>query len=107
VEAYLECGLLEKDSETAVLRCDPELEAQIFEAVPLDVWRYAKKIACPVLAIRGERSDVFTADSAERLKRLLADYELATIPNAGHFVPMGQPEACAAVIREFIRRRLQ
>jgi pimeloyl-ACP methyl ester carboxylesterase len=106
VEAYLECGLLEKDTETAVLKCDPELEAQIFESVPLDVWRYAKKIACPVLAIRGERSDVFTADSAERLKRLLSDYELATIPGAGHFVPMGKPEACAAVITEFIRRKL-
>jgi len=106
VEAYLECGLLEKDSETAVLKCDPELEAQIFESVPLDVWRYARKIACPVLAIRGERSDVFTADSAERLKRLLADCELATIPNAGHFVPMGNPEACAAVIMEFIQRKL-
>ncbi|MEE4604660.1 MAG: alpha/beta hydrolase, partial [Desulfobacteraceae bacterium] len=32
VEAYLECGLLEKDSETAILKCDPELEAQIFES---------------------------------------------------------------------------
>jgi pimeloyl-ACP methyl ester carboxylesterase len=106
VEAYLECGLLEKDSETAVLKCDPELEAQIFEAVPLDVWRYAENIVCPVLAIRGDRSDVFTPGSAERLKRLISDYELATIPNAGHFVPMGQPEACAAVIREFIRRKL-
>jgi len=106
VEAYLECGLLEKDTETAVLKCDPELEAQIFESVPLDVWRYAKKIACPVLAIRGERSDVFTADSAERLKRLLPDYEFAAIPGAGHFVPMGKPEACAVVITEFIRRRL-
>ena len=107
VEAYLECGLLEKDSETAVLKCDPELEAQIFESVPLDVWRYAKMISCPVLAIRGERSDVFTADSAERLKRLISDYELVTIPHAGHFVPMGQPQACAAIIREFIRRRLK
>ena len=106
VEAYLECGLLEKDTETAVLKCDPELEAQIFESVPLDVWRYAKMIACPVLAIRGERSDVFTADSAERLKRLLSDYELSAIPGAGHFVPMGKPEACAAVIMEFIRRKL-
>ena len=47
VEAYLECGLLEKDPQTAVLKCDPELEAQIFEAVPLDVWHYAEKIACP------------------------------------------------------------
>jgi len=105
VEAYLECGLLEKDSETAVLKCDPELEAQIFESVPLDVWRYAKKISCPVLAIRGEHSDVFTADSAERLKHIISDYELSTIPGAGHFVPMGKPEQCARVITEFIQRR--
>ena len=106
VEAYLECGLLEKDTQTAILKCDPELEAQIFESVPFDVWKYAKKISCPVLAIRGEQSEVFTADSAERLNRLVADYELATIPDSGHFVPMGKPERCARVIKEFIRRKL-
>jgi pimeloyl-ACP methyl ester carboxylesterase len=106
VEAYLECGLLEKDTETAVLKCDPELEAQIFESVPLDVWKHAPKISCPVLAIRGERSDVFTADSAERLKRLIADYEFATIADAGHFAPMGKPEECARIITEYIHRKL-
>lgn len=106
VEAYLECGLLEKDSDTAILKCDPELEAQIFESVPLDVWRYAKKVDCPVLAIRGEHSDVFTAHSAERLKQIISDYELVTIPDAGHFVPMGKPEQCARVITEFIQKRL-
>jgi pimeloyl-ACP methyl ester carboxylesterase len=106
VEAYLECGLLEKDSQTAVLKCDPELEAQIFESVPFDVWRYAKKIRCPVLAIRGEHSEVFTADSAGRLKHIISDYELATIPDSGHFVPMGKPQKCARVISEFIHRKL-
>jgi pimeloyl-ACP methyl ester carboxylesterase len=106
VEAYLECGLLEKDSETAVLKCDPELEAQIFESVPHDVWRYANRITCPVLAIRGEHSDVFTAESARRLKQIIPDCEAATIPDAGHFVPMGKPEKCARVITDFIHRKL-
>ena len=106
VEAYLECGLLEKDSATAILKCDPELEAQIFESVPLNVWRYAKKIACPVLAIRGEHSEVFTAESAGRLKYAISDCELATIPDAGHFVPMGKPQKCARVITEFIHRKV-
>jgi len=106
VEAYLECGLLEKDSQTAVLKCDPELEAQIFESVPHDVWRYAKKITCPVLAIRGAHSEVFTAESAARLKQIISDCELVTIPDAGHFVPMGKPEKCARVIVEFIRRKI-
>ncbi len=106
VEAYLECGLLEKDAETAILKCDPELEAQIFESIPLDVWKYADKISCPVLAIRGEQSDTFRLDAAERLKRGIADCELATIADAGHFVPMGKPEECARVIIEFIHRKL-
>jgi pimeloyl-ACP methyl ester carboxylesterase len=104
VEAYLECGLLEKDPETAVLNCDPEHEAQIFESVPLDVWAYASKISCPVLAIRGAHSGAFTVDAAERLGRLIPDFELITIPGAGHFVPMGKPVECASVIKEFIHR---
>ena len=106
VEAYLECGLLEKDAETAVLKCDPELEAQIFESVPFDVWRYAKKITCPVLAIRGQHSDVFTADSARRLAKLIPGSEVVTISGAGHFVPMGKPRQCAQAIIDFITRRL-
>ena len=105
VEAYLECGLLEKNPETAVLNCDPEHEAQIFESVPLDVWAYAPKIFCPVLAIRGAHSDAFTVDAAQRLGRLIPDFELVTIPGAGHFVPMGKPVECAAVIKDFIARK--
>ena len=106
VEAYLECGLLEKDSKTAVLKCDPELEAQIFESIPLDVWKYAQKITCPVLAIRGEHSDTFRVDAAERLKRTIADCELTTIADAGHFVPMGKPQECARAIAGFIQRKI-
>lgn len=106
VEAYLECGLLEMDLETAILKCDPELEAQIFESIPLNVWQYAEKIMCPVLAVRGDRSDTFRPDAAERLKHTIADCELATIADAGHFLPMGKPQESARVIVEFIHRKL-
>lgn len=106
IDAYLECGLLEKDAETAVLKCDPELEAQIFESVPAGVWGYVKKISCPVLAIRGELSDTFMAEPAERLKNVISDYELATIPDSGHFVPMEQPQKCAQIISNFIHRKI-
>jgi len=105
VEAYLECGLLEKDLQTAVLKCDPEHEAQIFESVPLDVWSYARKISCPVLAVRGEHSGAFRADAARRLGDLIPDFELAIIPGAGHFVPMGKPVECARAIKNFIHRQ--
>lgn len=107
VQAYLECGLLEKDEETAVLKCDPELEAQIFESIPLNVWRYGEKIRCPVLAIRGELSDTFLADAAERLKKSIADYELQTIPRSGHFPPMEKPQESANLILDFVGRKIK
>ena len=106
VQAYLECGLLEKDAQTAVLRCDPEIEAQIFESVPVDVWSYAGRIRCPLLVLRGEHSDVFPADAADRLKRVATDCEVSVIAGAGHFPTMEKPQECAAVITDFVQRRL-
>jgi pimeloyl-ACP methyl ester carboxylesterase len=89
-----------------VLRCDPELEAQIFESVPIGIWRYAKKISWPVLALRGELSNTFFADAAERLKSRISDFELKTIPDSGHFIPMEKPHACADAISDFVHRKL-
>jgi pimeloyl-ACP methyl ester carboxylesterase len=106
VDAYLECGLLEKDEKTAVLNCDPELEAQIFESIPLNVWRYAKKVRCPVLTIRGELSDIFHADAARRLGDIIADYELQTISRSGHFPSMEKPQECANRIIDFVDRKV-
>jgi pimeloyl-ACP methyl ester carboxylesterase len=105
VEAYLECGLIERDSETAVLTCDPELEAQIFESIPLRTWSFVRRIQCPVLAIRGELSEVFTAQAANRLKHQAADGEVVTIAGTGHFPTMEKPGECAAAIRGFLRSR--
>jgi pimeloyl-ACP methyl ester carboxylesterase len=103
IDAYLDCGFLERDAQTAVLRCDPELEAQIFESVPLDVWRYVGRVRCPVLAIRGGQSDVFLEGAERRLKRLVADCTTVTLARCGHFPTMEQPAECARVIKEYIR----
>lgn len=106
VQAYLECGLLERDSDSAILKCDPELEAQIFESIPLKVWSYARRVRRPVMAIRGEQSDVFLADASDHLKRIAADCEVVTIAGTGHFPTMEKPNECAEAIREFLRRRI-
>jgi pimeloyl-ACP methyl ester carboxylesterase len=103
IEAYLECGLLEREADSAILKCDPEIEAQIFESVPLDIWAYARGIACPVLAIRGESSPAFLPAAAARLARRIDDYTWITLRQAGHFVPMEQPQACAQAIMAFLR----
>ena len=106
VQAYLECGLLVKDPQTAVLTCDPELEAQIFASVPLDIWGAVDRLNCPVLAVRGAKSNVFTAGSARLLADRLPGCEVVTMSDCGHFPPMEKPAETAAVILDFIGRRL-
>ena len=44
-------------------------------------------------------------DAAERLKRKVADCELAIIADAGHFAPMGKPQECARIIADFVHRK--
>lgn len=105
IDAYLSCGLLEKDEKTAVLRCDPEIEARIFESVPLDVWRTAARVHCPVLALRGEHSDAFGREAAGRLQRRMTDCRTLEIARTGHFLPMERPEACASAIRRWMQER--
>lgn len=60
-------------------------------------------IDCPVRSLRGER-DVFVADTdADALARLIPDFAQATIPAAGHFAAVEQPEAVLEVLRTLTR----
>ncbi len=103
IDSYLECALRERSSGEAVLKCDPELEAEIYEAFPSRIFRYAGRINCPVLAIRGERSDAFPEVSLLKLKRVLKECSIATIRGAGHFVPMEKPDRCSKTVGDFLR----
>ncbi len=106
LESYLECGLLEKDADSAVLKCDPELEAQIYESNPTHIWKMVSRVACPALIIRGALSDTLQPDTAQRLHRLIPDAQLSTIDGTGHFPPMEQPGDCADVIQQFVEQRV-
>jgi len=106
IDAYLECGLLEKDTQNAVLKCDPELEAQIYESNPTNVWQMVSRVACPTLIIRGALSDTLRPDTAQRLHRSIPDAQLSIITGSGHFPPMERPKDCARIIQKFVEQRV-
>ncbi len=103
ISAYLACGLRDGQMQDAELKCDPESEAQIFESIPLDVWRYAPRIRCPALLIRGAASDTLLPRAVRRLERAVAGLRCVEIPGAGHFAPMEQPRLCAREIHRFLK----
>lgn len=53
----------------------------------------------PLLLLRGERSDLFSQETAERMRDSLPGAELAIVPNVGHAPDLAEPAAVAAVDR--------
>ncbi len=101
VRSYVEHGLMDVNG-SAVLKCSPELEAQMFESIQMNTWKHAGKIQCPTLVIRGGTSDVLRKNAAHRLEKKIPRCRVITLENCGHFAPMEDPGACARQIHAFI-----
>ena len=89
-----------------VWRMDPAIRRQLLpqpDAPPpaVSLWPLVPAIRCPVLVLRGEKSDVLAADVAERFVRELADGRLVTVPGLGHAPTLTEPEAVEA-LRSFL-----
>jgi len=66
------------------------------EAAP-DMWPAFDALAGrPVLVVRGARSDVLSAATAERMAARLPGAELVTVADVGHTPTLAEPEAVAA-----------
>jgi pimeloyl-ACP methyl ester carboxylesterase len=66
-----------------------------------DLWDVLRAIRCPVLLVRGTRSNVLSADVARRMIETLADGRLIEL-DAGHNVALDRPKELADAIVEFV-----
>lgn len=58
---------------------------------------FAALRSLPVLLVRGERSDVLTADAFERMGNLLPKARRLTVPGVGHAPSLSEPQTKAAL----------
>jgi pimeloyl-ACP methyl ester carboxylesterase len=73
-------------------------------AVPPNLWApWGQLDAIPVLAIRGARSDILSAETLESMGALHPNLTALTLPHRGHAPMLDEPAAIAA-IDEFLRR---
>jgi len=57
------------------------LEGTFFD---VDLWKFWRKVTCPVLVIHGARSDLLLPGIIEKMKAAHANMEVLEVPNAGH-----------------------
>ncbi|MBI2171023.1 MAG: alpha/beta hydrolase [Chloroflexi bacterium] len=60
------------------------LEARRNPGPRVDMWPYVRGIRCPTLIVRGGRSDVFMAETAQQMVQAMPHATWVEIPNAGH-----------------------
>ena len=54
--------------------------------------------ACPVLVLRGENSDILSAETLARMKSVAPDrVAIATVPDRAHVPLLDEPESVAAI----------
>jgi pimeloyl-ACP methyl ester carboxylesterase len=83
------------------LHYDPKIAEPIRDSVPLDVdlWPVWGAINVPVMAVRGESSDLLLPETFERMQAEGA--EVLTVANAGH-APALMDEPTIAAIEAFL-----
>ena len=58
---------------------------------PDQLWKCLARIDCPTLVLRGDRSDLFSEETMERMQATIPDCATATISGAGHLVQGDNP----------------
>lgn len=86
---------------------DPAIARHFFEQLAegrdarLDLWSLWEAITCPVLLVRGESSDVLTAQAAAEMLARLPHARLETISGVAHQIPSARPREVADVLAAF------
>ena len=67
-------------------------------APEVDLWPLFRALGSkPLLVVRGEKSDLLTAATAAKMKEVVPDMKLVTVPGVGHAPELNEPEAATAI----------
>ena len=73
---------------------DPETEKRL--------WGYLEALQCPTLLVRGGASDIMAMDTAEKMRNVIPNSQMATIEGAGHLVMGDSPAGFQRAVTEFL-----
>jgi len=87
-----------------VLAWPPAWEAHYYESVYTESWNELGRLdaALPLLVVRGERSDTFLPDAAERFAAEVPWAVQRAIPGHGHLFPQSAPGETSRILAEWL-----
>ena len=103
---FLTEAVMKRDGDAWIRHHDPAI-AVPFQSMPstdTTLWHLYDAIRCPVLAVRGEHSDLLSPETHAEMARRGPRAELATMPGVGH-APTFLHDDQIAIAKAFLLRR--
>jgi pimeloyl-ACP methyl ester carboxylesterase len=69
---------------------------------PATAWAELRRITSPTLLVRGAESDILAPETAERMLREIPNCRMVEVPNAGHSIPLDNPQGFIAAVQPFL-----
>lgn len=90
---------LRREGEGWRLHYDPRIAEPLRASAPVDVdlWALWDRIACPVLSLRGARSDLLLAETAREMTGRGPRAEVVEVPGCGHAPALLEPAQTHAI----------
>jgi pimeloyl-ACP methyl ester carboxylesterase len=85
------------DSGIYVWKMDPAVRSAAAAPPAIEPWDAVRGIACPLLVLRGEKSDVLSPDIAKRMVEEAKEASLVEVPGVGHAPVLTEPIAMKAL----------
>ena len=97
--------VMDEASGNLVFKFDPAIHEATGRGAIAEIpylWESLEHINCPTLVIRAEKSKVLSREIAEQMVERLPSARLVEIADAGHQVPLHQPESFGNAVAEFL-----
>jgi pimeloyl-ACP methyl ester carboxylesterase len=99
LERMARFGVRRREDGSWVLKFD---RRSLVDTRPCDLSAVAAQIRCPVLVVRGARSEIVSAAALADFRRCAAPVSFLEIPDAHHHVMLDQPVALARAVGDFL-----
>jgi len=102
VADFARYNVRKSDSGVYVWKMDPAVRSAAAPPPAMDHWTAWRALKCPVLLLRGAKSDVLSRQVAEKMVESLPGTKLVEVPGVGHAPVLTEPAAVKA-LEEFLR----
>ena len=97
IDEFARFNVRKSDNGVYVWKMDPAVRAVGASPPAMAPWDAWKAVRCPILILRGGKSDVLSPEIASRMRDAQPDSRYVEVPGVGHAPVLSEPEAVKAL----------